>query len=607
MTAIEEMDRHTVRKAPGARTVFDNIVGISALFHDSACCLLRRGELIAAAEEERFSRRKHDSRVPRHAFSYCLDAGSLTIADIDCIAFYEDPSRKLARQIWTMLPGIPSDLNELARLDATRTEREIREVTGFDGPIELVDHHEAHAASAFYCSGFDEAAILTVDGVGEWTTTSYGIGRGADVDLFETVEFPDSLGLLYSTITNYLGFSVNDAEYKVMGAAAYGKPRFLEEMRRLVQTKAGGQFALDLKYFDFRSTERMYSDDLVGLFGAPARQRGAEVTDFHKDVAQSVQYVLEEILLEKAEYLRAKTGLQDLCMAGGVALNCVANGRILREAAFRRLFVQPAAGDSGGCIGAAAIVHRRSCSEGANRIRFDHAYWGPSYTSENVLRLLESAGLKSLDFRGSEGDLLDAVAARLAGGKVIGWFQGRMEFGPRALGARSILADPRDEHVRDRVNKVIKKREMFRPFAPSVLAGRAGDHFELDHASPFMLETCQVRSPLSLPAITHVDGSARVQTVAPADSPRFARLLETFERLTGCPILLNTSFNLSDEPIVCTPLDALVCFIRSELDSLVLEDFILDRDAIGPASQMLLRNARVSDPTGVTYKTYTLL
>ena len=584
-----------------------NVIGISCFFHDAACCLLKDGVLIAAVEEERFSRNKHDPGIPKGAFNYCLEEGGLTIDQIDCVAYYEEPAKKLARQIWMMLPGLPSEKKVLARLDPRRPEREIREVLGYDGPIEYVGHHQAHAASTFYYSGFKEAAILTVDGVGEWDTTSFGHGKGDELEILETVEFPHSLGLLYSTITGYLGFEVNEGEYKVMGLAPYGKPRHVDLIRKLIVDQPGGQYVLDLRYFDFTSFKRMYSDEMLSLFGHPPRQPRTEILDFHKDIARSLQYVLEEILMGKIAYLHELTGVENLCMAGGVALNCVANGRIKREGPFKRIFVQPAAGDSGGALGAAAIAHKRRTNgktESLSTLR--HAYLGPSFSSEEVTSFVQSTGIKSRDFRGREADLLEVVARNLAAGKVVGWFHGRMEFGPRALGARSILADPRDNKMQDRINSIIKQRESFRPFAPAVLEDRAAAHFDLDHASRYMLETCQVKSPIKLPAITHVDGSARVQTVDGDANPRFARLLHTFERLTGCPILLNTSFNLNYEPIVCTPADALICFIRSGLDVLVLEDYIIDRSAISPASQMLLRKSAQARPNAITFDTYTL-
>ena len=585
----------------------NNIIGISCFFHDAACCLLKDGVLVAAAEEERFSRNKHDAGIPKGAFNYCLEEGGLTIDEVDCVAYYEEPEKKLARQIWMMLPGLPSEKKVLARLDPRRPEREIREVLGYDGPIEYAGHHQAHAASTFYYSGFKEAAILTVDGVGEWDTTSFGRGNGNGLEILETVEFPHSIGLLYSTITGYLGFEVNEGEYKVMGLAPYGKPRHVDLIRKLIGNGPGGQYLLDLRYFDFTSFKRMYSDEMVSLFGHPPRQPRTEILDFHKDLARSLQYVLEELLLAKIEYLHELTGSENLCMAGGVALNCVANGRIKREGPFKRLFVQPAAGDSGGALGAAAIAHKRRTNGKTESLStFRHSYLGPAFSSEEVASFVESTGIKARDFRGREAELLEVVARALAAGKIVGWFHGRMEFGPRALGGRSILADPRGATMQDRINSIIKQRESFRPFAPAVLEDRAGDHFDLDHPSRYMLETCQVKSAIKLPAITHVDGSARVQTVDEETNPRFARLIRAFERLTGCPILLNTSFNLNYEPIVCTPADALICFIRSGLDVLVLEDYVIDRSAISVTIEVLLRRGAEIRPDAITFKTYTL-
>ncbi len=553
------------------------VVGISALYHESACCLLRDGRLVAAAEEERFSRVKHDARLPVSAFRYCLKEAGIGIDDVDSVAWYEDPEIKLQRQLWAGLPegGSP----DLPWLDVD-ISRKIEEGLGYPGGVFRFSHHESHAASAFYYSGFPDAAVLTVDGVGEWDTTTYGRGEGAKLEAFDRVEFPHSLGLLYSTLTSYLGFAVNDGEYKVMGLAPYGEPRYADRVRRLVSSLDGGAFELDLRYFDFIRGRRMYSEALCDLFGSPARPRGGEITRFHQDVARSLQVVLEEILLEKARWLHGRTGSENLCMAGGVALNCVANARILREGPFQRLFVQPAAGDSGGCLGAAALLHVKETGKAPLVGPLRDARLGPSWSADEVARLLASTGLPSQDFRGREADLLEAVVDRLAAGKVVGWFHGRMEMGPRALGARSLLADPRDPEMRDRLNRAVKKREGFRPFAPSVLLAHAAGHLDLDHPSPFMLETCQVRSALDLPAVTHVDGSARPQTVDPEVMPRYAALLEAFHRRTGCPMLVNTSFNVKGEPIVCSPVDALLCFGRTEIDSLVLEDFVLDRDGL---------------------------
>ena len=585
-----------------------NIIGLSAHFHDSAVCLLQNGVLIAAAQEERFSRQKHDPEIPKSAFKYCLRAGGISIEDLDCIAFFENPVDKFARQIYMMSHTTPCQLEAFLQIDGSRPEREIRELLGYEGPIEYFSHHQSHAASAFYWSGFAQAAILTVDGVGEWETTGYGQSCGEKIELFESVKFPNSLGLLYSAVTGYLGFEVNEGEYKVMGLAPYGKPLYKNQIRALVKSLSGGQYRLNLEYFDFHSTDRLHSDEMISLLGAPPRVPGSEIHDYHKNLACSLQFVLEEILLEKANYLHERTGTENLCMAGGVALNCVANSRILRDGPFRNMFVQPAAGDAGGCLGAAALAHRKIYkAETHPAQRLTNVYLGPSYSNDEIDNLIKSAGIEGLDFREREWDLLSLTADLLAEGKVIGWFHGRMEFGPRSLGARSILADPRKEGMRDRINSKVKQRENFRPFAPAVLELYAPQHFDIDHQCPFMMETCKVISAIPLPAITHIDGSARVQTVGDEDNPRFASLIKAFERRTGCPILLNTSFNLRGEPIVCTPLDALVCFIRSQIDVLVLEDFVIHRRALGAACQVLLRDVELSSKPRINHHTYTFI
>lgn len=584
-----------------------NVIGISSYYHDSACCILKDGILAAAAQEERFSRRKHDRSLPKAAFRYCLDVGGLDIMDIDLVAYYESPQKKLDRQIWLGLPKLTTEYAIALWRRSKQPLREIREVLGYEGVIEQFTHHESHAAAAFFYSGFEEAAILTCDGVGEWGTTTYGRGEGKKITFFEEVAFPDSLGLLYSAITSYLGFSVNDGEYKVMGLAPYGKPIYVDKIRNLVKVLPKGQYRLDLKYFDFTSLDRMYSDELVELLGEPPRKSETVLSDFHKDLARSLQVVLEEILLEKSRYLYEATGSKKLCMAGGVALNCVANSRLLTEGPFNELFVQPAAGDAGSALGAAALGYTRLTGERLAVRKLEHAYLGPEFANDEIFELLHNTPTVFEDFRGREQALLEAVVDRLATGKVVGWFQGRMEFGPRALGARSILADPRDPGMRDRINVMVKKREEFRPFAPSVLADRAALHFNLDHPSPYMLETWQVISHINLPAITHVDGSARIQTVDEAANPRFARLLKAFESRTGCPILLNTSFNIRDEPIVCSPVSAIICFIRAQIDTLVLEDFVIDRSGLSEAWPELFKNFGRWWGGDITQLVYTLI
>lgn len=561
-----------------------NIVGISSHYHDSAACLLRDGVLVAAAQEERFSRRKHDPRVPLNALHYCIEEGGLSIAEIDCVAFYENPVKKLERQVWTKLRQIrQGGLGELTRFDPVRPLREISERFGYTGRVTCFDHHLSHAASAYYFSGFANAAVLTVDGVGEWATAAYGQGEGSNLSLLQSISFPDSLGLLYSTVTSYLGFSVNDGEYKVMGLAPYGECRFINEMRQLGQLTPEGDLELDLQFFDFSGVGRMYTERLCSLLGRPARTPEAELDDFHSDVARSLQDFLEECLLSMCRHLRERVDSSNLCLAGGVALNCVANSRILREGPFERLFVQPAAGDAGGCLGAAALSHVELTGSAPARERLKHAFYGPGPRPNEIASLLVDTDAGAQDFRGHEAELMEATVDRLAEGRVVGWFQGRMEFGPRALGARSILADPRRPEMRDLINARVKQRESFRPFAPAVLEDHVAEHLDLDHASPFMLETCRVTSPLDLPAITHVDGSARPQTVDIETNRRFALLLRAFHARTGCPILLNTSFNQRGQPIVCTPVDALVCFLQSRLDCLILEDFLIDSATV-PAS-----------------------
>jgi carbamoyltransferase len=555
-----------------------NIIGLSGYFHDSAACLMRDGELVAAVSEERLSRFKNDARLPVRAFRYCLEAGGLDITDLDCVAYYELPKLKLERQLASRLG--PEREPSLSWLDCNKPEREIREVLGAECPIRFYPHHMSHAAASFLFSGFEDAAILTVDGVGEWATCSYANGSGSEITLLDEVRYPHSLGLFYSTITSYLGFEVFEGEYKVMGLAPYGKPRFIDELERLIRVRDDGQIALSLEYFSFVRRDRMYTDALIALLGVPPREPETELLPVHVDLACSLQRRLEEVLLALASQLAARTGSKNLCLGGGVALNCVANGELLRRGTFERLFVQPAAGDAGSALGAAALAHVELTGKRHTHAPLRHVYLGPAYAADDIAYLLAKIEIEAQDFRGREPALLAAVVEQLATGKIVGWFDGRAEFGPRSLGARSILADPRGDEMRERINRVVKKREAFRPFAPSILESRAAEHLQLDHPSPFMLETCRVTSRLALPAITHVDGSCRPQTVSHETNPRFAALLEAFEARTDCPILLNTSFNVRGEPIVCSPIDALRCFAASEIDCLVLGDFVILRAAL---------------------------
>jgi carbamoyltransferase len=579
-------------------------MGISALYHDSACSLIRDGNLVAAAQEERFSRIKNDPSIPKKAFRFCLKQSGLSVKDIECLAYYEMPEKKLARQVWS---GVLPSSDGLTLPDPSGVEDDLRFRLGYDGPILYFEHHHSHAASSYYFSGFEEAAILTVDGVGEWATTTYGHGSRSKIDIFEEVHFPDSLGLLYSTITSFLGFSVNSGEYKVMGLAPYGTPQYVQEIRELIVTDAGGGYHLKMEYFDFVRGQRMFSDALFQLFGSLPREEGAEIRQFHKDVAKSLQVVLEEILLEKAYYLFERTGSRNLCLAGGVALNCVANGKLLRRGPFSKIFIQPAANDAGCSLGAAALGYLAVQGSWETGTQLDNVYVGPEYSAGEIGRLLRSTSLRFADHTGQPDALVAAAAEQLAQGKVGGWFQGRMEFGPRSLGARSILGDPRDENMRDRINAMVKKREAFRPFAPAVLEEDMGAHFEMDQPSPFMLTTCQVRSPLYLPAITHVDGSARVQTVNTRQNSRFHALLAAFKKITGCPILLNTSFNIKDEPIVCSPEDALQCFITTNIDFLVLGDFLIQKEGNAFKTLEMILQSLVKTGPGIRHDVYTFI
>lgn len=557
------------------------IVGVSAFYHEAACCLIKDGQLLAGAAEERFSRMKHDPRLPTRAFQYCLKQAGIHPGQIDAVAYYEQPVLKLSRQLAQRHLAVGS--GTLEWLDPQYPLEAMRKCWGLESEIVCFPHHLSHAASSFFYSGFNRAAVLVVDGVGEWATTSYGSGEGTHLGFFAQVDFPHSLGLWYATLTAYLGFRVNNGEYKVMGLAPYGKPKYLKEMRHLLRSWPGPEFELELKYYDFIEGGRMFSEELLELFGKHARQPQEPVTQFHKDVARSLQVHLEEILLEKAEYLYERTKESNLCLAGGVALNCVANGRLHRQSSFKNIFVQPAAGDDGGCLGAAALAHVQLTGKVPFENPQRHCFIGPSYTVKAIHQLLEELAIPYLDFRDNEQGLAETIAEKLAGNQVVGHFHGRMEMGPRALGARSILANPMDPTIRERLNLLVKKRESFRPFAPSVLNNQAKDHFDLGWESPFMLETCQVKSTLELPGITHVDGSARPQTVSAQDAPRFAKIIEAFYQQTQCPMVVNTSFNLRGEPIVNRPDEALRCAVRANLDALVLGDFVITRDAFPKA------------------------
>jgi len=580
-----------------------NILGLSAFYHDSAACLVQDGRIVAAAQEERFSRKKHDAGFPRHAIDYCLREGGLARgAELDLVAFYEKPFLKFDRLLSSYLASAPHGLPSFIKAMPVWMKEKIwlKATIGgeldYAGPIIFPEHHESHAASAFFPSPFEEAAVLTIDGVGEWTTTSVGKGEGNKVELLEELRFPHSLGLLYSAFTYYLGFRVNSGEYKVMGLAPYGEPTFRDLiLSELLDLKEDGSFRLNLRYFDFIAGLRMTNRAFDELVGGPPRKPESELTQHHMDLARSLQAVTEEIMLRMARHARELTGQRNLCLAGGVALNCVGNGHILREGIFDRIWIQPAAGDAGGALGAALLAwhhyHGKPRTVAKTRDQQRGSFLGPAYESA---ALLDSEAVPHTAL--SDDDLAPRVAELLEDGNVIGWFQGRMEFGPRALGNRSILADPRRSDMQEKLNLKIKFRENFRPFAPAVLEERVADCFQLTESSPYMLLVAQVQDTLriegesapaagmmarlkqrrsTLPAITHVDYSARVQTVSEEENPRFYGLLTAFERRTGCPVLVNTSFNVRGEPPVCTPEEAYRCFLRTDMDYLVLNNVLI--------------------------------
>ena len=566
------------------------ILGISCFYHDAAAALLVDGQLVAAAEEERFSRVKHDNRWPEQAIDFCLATAGLRPDDLDCVVFYEKPLLKFERVLLSAVAAAPRSLRYFREamisslLDRLWVKAKLRGRFGLPGErLLFCEHHLSHAASAFYCSPFAAAAVLTVDGVGEWTTAALGVGEGTALRLTDELRFPHSLGLLYSAFTAWLGFEANEGEYKVMGLAAYGRPRYVDQVHKVVQVDRDGGLHLDMSYFSFhQSVQHTYSPKLVALFGPPRDPRQERVEQYYADVAASIQRVCEETMLAMSRHLYDRTGLPNLCLAGGVALNSVANGRIAREGHFERVFIQPAAGDSGGALGAALWAQHAVFGRPRTFV-MDHAYWGQAYSPGEIRAALDAAGVTYRDL-GSPEMVQAAAVERLARGEVLGWFQGRFEYGARALGARSILADPRRAEIKDRVNRRIKLREPFRPFAPSVSLPAAGRYFDLaqpETAYParFMLYVVDVLESqrARLPAITHVDGTTRPQTVDAALNPRYAGLIERFEVTTGLPVILNTSFNLRGEPIVNTPADALATFERSGLDALVLGDFLVTR------------------------------
>ncbi len=590
-----------------------HILGISAFYHDSAACLVREGRVVAAAQEERFSRLKHDHRFPSQAVEYCLREGGIDVADLDLVAFYDKPWLKFERLLETYLAFAPAGLPSFLRSMPLWLKEKlwmgefIRHEIGFDGELVYPEHHQSHAASAFFPSPFERAAVITADGVGEWATASWGVGNGNRIDISHELRFPHSLGLLYSAFTYSTGFKVNSGEYKVMGLAPYGEPTYVQTiLDELMDLRPDGSFRLDMRYFNYCQGLTMTSEAFHRLFGGPPRKPESLLTQRDMDLARSIQDVVEEVMLRTARHVRRETGERHLCLAGGVALNCVANGRILREGIFDDLWVQPASGDAGGALGAAYFAwHHVRHAERHNRPGHDAqagSYLGPAFATPDIASWLDREGRPYHRF--DDGAISAAAADLLARGKVVGWFNGRMEFGPRALGSRSILADPRDPEMQSRMNQKIKFRESFRPFAPSCLEETVGEYFEIDRPSPYMMLVAPVRAdrrrpttadedsrfgidrlkiPRSdIPAVTHVDYSARVQTVSREQHPRFHQLIEEFRRRTGCAVIINTSFNVRGEPIVCTPQDAYRCFMETAMDALVLEDLLLHKEEQPP-------------------------
>ena len=607
------------------------VLGLSAFYHDSAAALIEDGHIVAAAQEERFSRKKFDEGFPRLAIEYCLRSRGINLREIDYICFYDKPFLKFERLLETYVGFAPAGLQSfLAAMPVWLGEklfqkRELRDRfadidsdADIDQKLLFTEHHHAHAASAFCPSPFDEAIILTLDGVGEWCTTSVAHGRGNSIEIAKEIHFPHSLGLLYSAFTQYLGFRVNSGEYKVMGLAPYGQPKYCNKiLDRLIDLKSDGSFRLDMSYFNYCTGLTMINSKFESIFGLPTRDENAPLTQQHMDIAASIQEVLNEIMLLLTRHLAKEYRNPNLCMAGGVALNCVSNGKILRDGQFKKIWIQPAAGDAGGAIGAALATYHQFLGKKRTPVSgtdmMDGAYLGPEFSQEEIEERLYAEGAR-FDVLADEDAIVDAAARAISEGKAVGWAQGRMEFGPRALGNRSILADPRSLDTQKALNLKVKYRESFRPFAPSVLAEHAHDWFDLDRESPYMLLVADVKqsrritdeirdrngldklnAPRSIvPAITHVDHSARVQTVDRETNPLFHKLLTRFKELSGCPILVNTSFNVRGEPIVCTPEDAFRCLMGTEIEMLVFGRCVLHKQAQNPNLKLDYRN--VFDP-----------
>lgn len=557
-----------------------HILGLSCFYHDAAACLLSDGEITAAASEEAFTRIKHDSAFPTNAVRFVLSQAGISAQQLDAVIFYDKPLRKFDRllrfQVATFPHSFSNFVESMPRWISTklRVPKALREEVDYSGPVLYSEHHLSHAASAFYCSGFDEAAVLTVDGVGEWATSSWGVGKGNKLELLGEIRFPHSLGMLYSAFTYYCGFKVNSAEYKLMGLAPYGEPRFVDEIKKLIEIAPDGSFRLDMRYFDYDRGERMFNRRFEDLFGRARRPLDAgEMDDHYKDVARSIQEVTNEVMVKLARTTLERTGQTKLAMAGGVALNCVANGHILREVGPEDIFIQPAAGDAGGALGAAMLAYH-GLLDRPRMPAMRTPFLGQGFSEEEIREALDRVGAvyESLERQ----DLLDRVAELLDLSHVVGWYQGRMEWGPRALGHRSILGDARHPEMRRIINMKIKFREGFRPFAPTVLEEHYAEWFDLDRPSPYMMLVAPVRTDKPpLPAITHVDGSARVQTINRQQDALYYDLISTFNKRTGCPVVINTSMNVRGEPIVNTPEEAWKCFMRTNMDALACGPFLL--------------------------------
>ncbi len=586
-----------------------NILGISAFYHDSAACLVKDGAIIAAAQEERFTRKKHDFAFPNHAVNYCLKQGGVEGDQLDYVCFYDKPFIKFERILETYLAYAPFGIRSFMMAIPLWIKQKlwmkelIKDQIDYQGMILFPEHHESHAASAFFASPFQEAAFLTIDGVGEWTTTSYGLGRNNQIQILSELYFPHSLGLLYSAFTYYTGFKVNSGEYKVMGLAPYGRPVYKDLiLSELMDLKEDGSFRLNMDYFNYCTGLTMTNAKFNRLFGGPPRKPESDVTQRDMDLARSVQDVTEEVMLRMAKHIHGETGQKNLCLAGGVALNCVGNGRVLREGPFENIWIQPAAGDAGGAVGAALFawyqyLENHRTADGLNDF-MKGSFWGPDFSRDEIGLYLQKHNISFEEI--PDGDIPEKVADLIAAQKTIGWFQGRMEFGPRALGGRSIIGDARSPKMQEIMNLKIKFRESFRPFAPSVLKEKVSDYFDLERESPYMLIVAPVKESIRrkmtqeeqsyfgldklhvvrsvIPAVTHVDYSARVQTVTEETNPLYYRMIKKFGEKNNCPVIINTSFNVRGEPIVCTPEDAYLCFMRTNMDYLIMGNYLLNKE-----------------------------